>query len=60
MVVDELGRLEAAGDGVMPCLRKATECRNCHLIAAVRQDVIERIEQHLGAFDLVICVDNLE
>ncbi len=60
IVVDELGRLEAAGDGVIPCLRDALERRDYHLIAAVRQDVIERIEQHLGAFDLVICVDNLE
>ncbi|MBQ9396727.1 MAG: DUF2478 domain-containing protein [Proteobacteria bacterium] len=58
MVVDELGRLEAAGDGLMPCLKDALERR--HLIAAVRQDVMERIERHLGAFDLIIRVDNLK
>ena len=57
MFVDELGRLEADGKGLMPSLQQAMKHHEFHLIAAVRMDALERIAQELGGFDNVFTID---
>lgn len=62
LLIDELGRLEAAGNGLMPALRDSLERHPRHLIASVREDAFGLIEAQLGAFDetLVISTDTID
>jgi nucleoside-triphosphatase THEP1 len=54
LVVDELGRLEARGEGHLPALlqRRAEEARARVALVAVRADCADAIRERLGAFDL--------
>lgn len=53
LLVDELGRLEAKGAGLMKPLLDARGDRPGHLVAAVRDDALEAVACQLGAFDEV-------
>ncbi|MCK5799615.1 MAG: DUF2478 domain-containing protein, partial [Deltaproteobacteria bacterium] len=58
LVVDELGHLEAAGEGHLPAIRLAlTTTPAPALILAVREDGEEAIQRHLGIFHLTITPD---
>lgn len=49
LVVDELGRLEATGDGHVPALRQVLETdRRIVIVAAVRADVHDEVAQQVG------------
>ena len=54
LIIDELGRLEAQYQGIMPALCISLRRQPRHLIAAVRDDALFNIESYLGRFDEVI------
>ena len=56
LIVDELGRLEAQNQGMMPSLIESLQNHPRHLITSVRQDAIHQIESLVGSFDRVICL----
>ena len=56
LIIDELGRLEGHGEGLMPGLKLSIMSAPRHVIASVRCDVLERIESQIGFFDEVIVV----
>jgi nucleoside-triphosphatase THEP1 len=54
VVVDELGIVEARGEGHLPALVEPLASERARLwIVAVRQSSAARLEAHLGAWDLV-------
>lgn len=53
LIIDELGRLEAGGGGLMPALAASLRCAPRHVIAAVRKDAVPEIERQLGKFDRI-------
>ncbi|MBQ8036386.1 MAG: hypothetical protein IJ268_05275 [Proteobacteria bacterium] len=53
LVIDELGRLEAGGGGLMPALRASLGRAPRHVIAAVRRDAVKEIECQIGKFDRI-------
>ena len=57
-VIDELGRLEAQNQGLMPNLCHSLKMYPRHLIASVRLDVFSQIENDIGGFDDIIYIDN--
>lgn len=56
MLVDELGRLEARGEGLMIPLVDSLGRSPRHGVFAVRGDVLDDIERRLGRFDKIFCV----
>lgn len=58
-IVDELGRLEAQGGGIMPYLMPFLSERKHHLIASVRQSVLPEIEAQIGPFNTIITLPPL-
>ena len=53
MLVDELGRLEARGEGLMVSLAETLRRHPRHIILAVRGDVLDEIERRIGRFDKI-------
>ena len=58
LIIDELGRLEAQNQGLMPYLCKSLIMHPRHLIASVRKDVIPQIEGYIGDFYDIIYIDD--
>ena len=56
LLIDELGLLESQNKGLMPALRASLARHPRHIIAAVRNDVLEKIESILGAFDKIYII----
>ena len=59
IIVDELGRIEAKGGGIMPYLMPFLSERRHHLIASVRQSVLPEIEARIGPFNTIITLSPL-
>lgn len=57
LFVDELGKLEARNEGIMPELLASLRRKPRHVIASVRFDVLENIEKLLGTFNYIIRVN---
>lgn len=58
LVLDELGRLEARGEGHMPALLEALGSGGATaLLLAVREDQAHAIQERLGKFNLVLTPD---
>lgn len=53
LIIDELGRLEAGGGGLMPALAASLRRAPRHVIAAVRKDAVREIERQIGKFDRI-------
>jgi nucleoside-triphosphatase len=54
LVADELGHVEAAGDGHLPALLGAGDDRARLWLLGVRQEAGAALEERLGAFDLTL------
>ena len=58
LVLDEMGRLEARGEGHLPALRQALGREGpAAFLLAVRADQADAIQERLGPFDLVLTPD---
>lgn len=56
-MVDELGRLESEGRGLMPILLDSVGRMPRELIGVVRESVVDEIERRLGKFDYILRVE---
>ncbi len=56
LLIDELGSLESQDKGLMPALRASLARHPRHIIAAVRNDALEKIESILGVFDKIYII----
>jgi nucleoside-triphosphatase THEP1 len=54
LVVDEVGRLEAAGNGHVPAIRWALALEGRLLLLAVREDVLDRVVGALGIAERIV------
>ena len=60
LIIDELGRLEAQNQGLMPALRASMARHPRHLIAAVRDDALDAIASSIDGFDAICRIDPIQ